>query len=161
MNLGQPGLPFRHTFAKKALTLDLDPLGNLDKESDVRINWAELMPNTGLVIVIEYEPVLRTLLEETLADIGFSPATFDNAASALAYLISIKGDCTLIIADQELSEGIRGSEFIRLANEQWPSTPSIFTGYLIDEQVMPPSTFYLHKPYTVAELETAIATVLR
>jgi DNA-binding response OmpR family regulator len=119
------------------------------------------MPNTGLVIVIEDEPVLRTLLEETLADIGFSPATFDNAASALAYLISIKGDCTQIIADQELSEGIRGSEFIRLANEQWPSTPSIFTGYLIDEQVMPPSTFYLHKPYTLAELETAIATVLR
>lgn len=136
-------------------------MGNLEKESEVSINWAELVPNTGLVIVIEDEPVLRMLLEETLAEIGFSSATFDNAASALTHLISIKGDCTLIIADQGLSGGIQGSEFIRLANEQWPSIPSILTsGYLIDEQVMPPSTFYLHKPYTLGKLETAIATVL-
>jgi hypothetical protein len=58
------------------------------------------------------------LLEDTLTEIGFSSSTSDNAASALSHLISIKGDCTLIIADQGLSRGIQGSEFIRLANEQ-------------------------------------------
>jgi DNA-binding NtrC family response regulator len=127
----------------------------------VSVNVAELLPITGHVIVIEDEPVVRMLLEETLAEIGFSSATFDNAASALSHLISIKGDCTLIIADQGLPGGIQGSEFIRLAKEQWPSIPSILTsGYLIDEQVIPASTVYLHKPYTLDQLETTIATVL-
>jgi DNA-binding NtrC family response regulator len=127
----------------------------------VSVNLAELLPITGHVIVIEDEPVLRMLLEETLAEIGFSSVTFDNAASALTYLISIKGECTLIIADQGLPGGIQGSEFIRLAKEQWPSIPSILTsGYLIDEQVIPASTVYLHKPYTLNQLETTIATVL-
>jgi DNA-binding NtrC family response regulator len=127
----------------------------------VSVNLAELLPITGHVIVIEDEPVVRMLLEETLAEIGFSSATFDNAASALSHLISIKGDCTLIIADQGLPGGIQGSEFIRLAKEQWPSIPSILTsGYLIDEQVIPASTVYLHKPYTLDQLETTIATVL-
>lgn len=127
----------------------------------MNVNLAELLPITGHVIVIEDEPVLRMLLEETLAEIGFSSATFDNAASALTHLISIKGECALIIADQGLPGGIQGSEFIRLAKEQWPSIPSILTsGYLIDEQVIPASTIYLHKPYTLDQLETTIATVL-
>ncbi|KRP84223.1 MULTISPECIES: response regulator [Pseudomonas] len=126
------------------------------------VNWAELLPITGHVIVIEDEPVVRMLLEETLAEIGFSSATFDNASSALTHLINIKGDCTLIIAEQGPSGGIQGAEFIRLAKEQLPSIPSILTsGYLIDEQVIPPSTIYLHKPYTLDQLETTIATVLR
>jgi len=127
----------------------------------VNVNLAELLPITGHVIVIEDEPVVRMLLEETLAEIGFSSATFDNAASALTHLISIKGECTLIIADQGLPGGIQGAEFIRLANEQWPSTPSILTsGYLIDEQLIPASTIYLPKPYTLEQLEKTIAIVL-
>jgi DNA-binding NtrC family response regulator len=101
------------------------------------------------------------LLEETLAEIGFSSATFEDAASALTHLESIKGDCILIIADQGLPGGIQGSEFIRLAKEKWPSIPSILTsGYLIDEQVVLPPTIYMHKPYTLDQLETTIATVL-
>ncbi|MGF6317868.1 response regulator [Pseudomonas frederiksbergensis] len=127
----------------------------------MNVNLAELLPITGHAIVIEDEPVLRMLLEETLAEIGFSSATFDNAASALTHLISIKGECTLIIADQGLPGRIQGSEFIRLAKEQWPSIPSILTsGYLIDELVIPASTIYLHKPYTLDQFETTIATVL-
>lgn len=125
------------------------------------VNWNELWPISGHVIVIEDEPVLRMLLEESLGDIGFSSTSFDNAASALTHLTSIKGDCALIIADQGLSGGIQGYEFIRLAKEQWPSIPSILTsGYIIDEQLLPPSTIYLHKPYTLDQLETTIAALL-
>jgi DNA-binding response OmpR family regulator len=123
---------------------------------------AELKPVAGSVIVVESDPLVRMLLEEMLDEIGFSSEVFDNAGSALTHLKRIKGDCTLIIADQGLPGGIPGSEFIRLANEQWPSAPSILTsGYLIEDQVIPPSTFYLRKPYTLSKLETTIATVLR
>jgi DNA-binding NtrC family response regulator len=102
------------------------------------------------------------LLEETLAETGFSSATFENAASALTHLINVKGDCTLFIADQGLPGGIQGAEFILMAEERWPVIPSILTsGYLIDEQLIPPSAIYLHKPYTLDQLGTTIATDLR
>lgn len=107
-------------------------------------NLAELPPIARLVIAIEDDPVVRMLLEETLAEIGFSSLTFDNATSALTHLTNINGDCTLLIADQGLPGGIQGCELIRLAKEQWPSIPSILTsGYAIDEQRIPRSTIYL------------------
>jgi DNA-binding NtrC family response regulator len=126
----------------------------------VSANLAEPSSITGHVIAIEDEPVVQMLLEEILAEIGFSSAIFDNAASALIHLTSVKGDCALIIADQGLPGGIQGSEFIRLAKEHWPSIPSILTsGYLVGEQIIPPSTIYLHKPYTLDQLEATIATI--
>jgi DNA-binding NtrC family response regulator len=128
----------------------------------VSARLAEQLPTTGNVIVIEDNPVVRMLFEETLAELGFSSATFDNAASALTHLVRIKGECILIIADQGLPGGIQGSEFIRQAKEQWPLIPSILTsGYVVDEQVIPPSTIFLHKPYTLNQLEVTIGAALQ
>jgi len=63
--------------------------------------------------------------------------------------------------DQGLPGGMQGAEFIHMAKERWPSVPSILTsGYLIDEQVIPPSATYLHKPYTLEQFEKTIADVL-
>lgn len=126
------------------------------------VNWDELMPISGHVIIIEDDAVVRMLLRETLAEIGLTSAAFDNAVAALTHLMYIQGDCTLIIANQGQPGGIQGTEFIRMANKRWPSIPSILTsGYLTDEQVIPPSATYLHKPYTLDQLEKTIATVLR
>lgn len=125
------------------------------------MNWDELIPTTRQVVVIEDEPVVRMLLEETLAEIGFSSTTFDTAAAALIHLINVKGDCALIIVDQGLPGGVQGAEFIHMAKERWPNIPSILTsGYLIDEQLIPTTATYLHKPYTLEQLEKTIAIVL-
>ena len=76
--------------------------------------------------------------------------------------MQVQGDCRLIIADQGVPGGIQGTEFIRMAQDRWPSIPAILTsGYLVDEQVIPPETTYLAKPYTLEQLEKTIATVLR
>lgn len=126
------------------------------------VRLADRLPTTGHVIVIEDDPVVRMLLQETLAELGFSSATFENAAAALTDLVRIKGECILIIADQGLPGGIQGSEFIRLAKEQWPLIPSILTsGYVIDEQVIHPSTIFLRKPFTLNQLEMTINSVLQ
>ncbi|RON53093.1 response regulator [Pseudomonas frederiksbergensis] len=119
-------------------------------------------PVHGRVIVIEDEPVVRMLLEELLAELGYASAGFDNAVQALSYLVHIEGDCSFIIADQGLPGGMRGTEFIRMANERWPSIPSILvSGYSVDEQLIPLSTSFLKKPYTLAQLESTIATATR
>ncbi|PWE45494.1 response regulator [Pseudomonas prosekii] len=102
------------------------------------------------------------LLEEALAEIGFSSAAFDNTTEALAHLISLKGVCSLIIVDQGLPRGIQGIELIHIANERWPVIPSILTsGDLVDEQVIPPSATYLQKPYNLDQLEQAITAVMQ
>lgn len=126
------------------------------------VRLAEQLPATWHVIAIEDDPVVRMLLEETLAELGFSSATFDNAAAALTHLVIIKGECILIIADQGLPGGIQGSEFIRLAKERWPLIPSILTsGYVVDEQVIHPPTIFLRKPFTLNQLEMTINSVLQ
>jgi DNA-binding NtrC family response regulator len=114
------------------------------------------------VVVIEDDPVVRMLLAESLAEIGFSSATFDNAISGLTHLSRVRGDCSLIIADQGLPGGIQGTEFIRMVRERWPTIPSILSsGYFIEEHLIPSSVTYLHKPYTLDQLEKTIATVLQ
>ena len=126
------------------------------------VDWKDGQPVLGLVIVIEDEPVVRMLLEEILAELGYSSAGFDNAVQALSYLVHIEGDCAFIIADQGLPGGMRGTEFIRMANEKWPSIPSILvSGYSVDAQAIPLSAAFLHKPYTLAQLESTIATATR
>ncbi|MHC8334692.1 response regulator [Pseudomonas sp. LB3P25] len=125
------------------------------------VNWDDV-PTARHVVIIEDEPMVRMLLQESLAEIGFSSATFDNAVSGLTHLFRVQGDCCLIIADQGLPGGIEGTEFIRMVNERWPSIPSILTsGYFVEEQLIPPSTAYLHKPYTLKQLEKSIAIVMR
>jgi DNA-binding NtrC family response regulator len=126
----------------------------------VSVDWKDAQPVLGRVIVIEDEPIVRMILEELLAELGYASAAFDNAIQAMSYLVHIEGECTFIIADQGLPGGIRGTEFIRIANERWPSIPSILvSGYSVDEQLIPLSATFLHKPYTVAQLESTIATV--
>lgn len=124
-------------------------------------NRHEQSPTSRNVIVIEDDSVLSMLLAETLADIGFSSASFDTASAAMTHLQNINGCCALIIADQGLPGGTRGSEFIQMAKQIWPIIPAILTsGYPMDEQVIPPLTAYIQKPYTLAQLEQTIATAL-
>ncbi|WP_191632420.1 response regulator [Pseudomonas fluorescens] len=126
------------------------------------VSLSEFKPLPEPVIIVEDEPLIRILLEETLEEIGISSTTFDNAGSALIHLKSIDGKCSLIIADHGLPGGIQGIEFIRLAHERWPSIPSILTsGYSIDKQELLPATVFLPKPYTLVELEETITNALR
>jgi len=128
----------------------------------VSIDSRDGQPAPGLVMIIEDEPVTRMLLEELLAELGYSSAGFSNSVQALNYLVRIEGDCALIIADQGLPGGMRGTEFIRMANEKWPSIPSILvSGYSVDEQTIPLTATFLLKPYTLTQLERTIATATR
>ena len=130
------------------------------KEHRVSVNWEERIP-TRHVVVIEDSQVVQMLLKETLAELGFTSTAFDNSVAALTYLLHIQGNCTLIIADQGLPGRIQGIEFIHMAKKRWPSIPSILTsGHLEENQVVPPSTTYLRKPYTLEQLESTVANVL-
>jgi DNA-binding NtrC family response regulator len=126
----------------------------------VSINRKDGRPILGHVVVIEDYPAIRMLLEEALAELGYTSASFENAAQAMSYLVHVDGACDFMIVDQGLPGGMRGSEFIHIANERWPSIPSILTsGYSVDELEIAPSATCLEKPFTLAQLEAAISTM--
>jgi DNA-binding NtrC family response regulator len=87
---------------------------------------------------------------------------FETADDALMYLLQMQGNCPLVIADHGLPGQLQGAEFIEMVQSKWPSTPAILTsGYELEPVTVPSSTTYLHKPWSMDQLVTAIANLLQ
>jgi DNA-binding NtrC family response regulator len=128
----------------------------------VIVNWEGMLPIEGTVIVIEDDPILRSLMTEILTEVGATAMAFETADDALAYLLQHQGQCPLVVVDQGLPGQIQGMEFIKMIQSRWPSIASILTsGYLIDSTQVPATTIYLHKPWSLDDLVVAVATVLQ
>lgn len=66
----------------------------------------------GTVIVVEDDPILRSLMTDILAELGATVTSFKTADDALTYLLQSQGQCPLVIVDQALPGQIQGVEFI-------------------------------------------------
>jgi DNA-binding NtrC family response regulator len=121
-----------------------------------------MLPIEGTVIVIEDDPTLRSLMTDILAELGANVMAFESADDALTRLLETQDQCPLVIVDQSLPGQIQGIEFIEMIQSRWPLIASILTsGYLIDPTQVPATTIYLHKPWSLDDLVTSVATVLQ
>jgi DNA-binding NtrC family response regulator len=128
----------------------------------VNVNWEGILPIQGEIIVIEDDPTLRSLMVDIVVEIGAKAIAFDTADDALTYLLQAHEQCRLVIADHGVPGQIQGIEFIQMVRSRWPSIAAILTsGYLIDPQMVPPSTIYLHKPWSLDDLVIAVASLLQ
>jgi DNA-binding NtrC family response regulator len=128
----------------------------------VHVNWEGLLPIRGEIIVIEDDPTLRELMMKIIEEVGAKSLAFETADDALTYLLQSQGECRLVIADHDVPGQIQGTEFIEMVRGKWPSIAAILTsGYLIDPASVPPSTIYLHKPWSLDDLIVAIASLLQ
>ena len=128
----------------------------------MNVNWEGLLPIQGEIIVIEDDPTLRSLMEDIVAEIGAKAVAFDTADDALTYLLEAHDQCQLVIADHGVPGQIQGIEFIEMVRGRWPYISAILTsGYLIDPTTVPPSTIYLHKPWSLDDLVIAVASLLQ
>lgn len=128
----------------------------------MNVNWKGILPIAGNVLVIEDDPTLRMLMTDILTEIGARSLAFENADDALTHLLETQGDCVLVIADQGLPGQIQGAEFIQMVTGKWPGIASILTsGHELNASMLAPSTLYLQKPWTMADLVIAIATLLQ
>lgn len=101
-------------------------------------------------------------MEEIVSEVGGTAISFGTADDALSYLLQAAESCRLVIADHGVPGRIKGLEFIKIVRHRWPTVASILTsGYLIDPEVVPASCIYLHKPWALEELVTAIAKLLQ
>lgn len=124
--------------------------------------WEKLPPIEGRVIVVEDDPLLRLLTVEILSEMGMRCLAFSTADDALTHVLGMSDSCPLVIADQGLPGELQGADFIELINEKWPTTATILTsGYALDPSMVPSSTIYLDKPWSMNDLMMAVAKLLR
>ncbi|RON56147.1 response regulator [Pseudomonas frederiksbergensis] len=128
----------------------------------MNVNWEGVLPIEGDIIVVEDDPTLRSLMVDIVAEIGARAIAFETADDALTYLLQSHEKCRMVIADHGVPGQIQGIEFIEMVSSRWPFIAAILTsGYLIDPQLVPVSTVYLHKPWALDDLVIAVASLLQ
>ncbi|MXI49850.1 response regulator [Pseudomonas moraviensis] len=128
----------------------------------MNVNWEGLLPIRGEVIVIEDDPTLQLLMTDIMDEIGAKTVPFATADDALTYLLEAHCECALVIADHGVPGQVQGIEFIEMVKGRWPHIAAILTsGYLIESTAVPARTIYLHKPWSLDELVTAVAELLQ
>ena len=124
--------------------------------------WGKLSPESGWAVVVEDDPTIRKLMVDILAETGLRSLDFDNADDAFAYLLSMPDGCPLVIADHFLPGHLKGIDLIKKVKARWPSTATILTsGYGLDASIVPYSTVYLEKPWSMDELVMVVVSLLQ
>jgi len=128
----------------------------------VHREWGRLMPVTGWAVVVEDDPTIRMLMVNILTEIGLRSLDFETADDALNYLLSMPEGCPLVITDHDLPGHLKGIGLIKKVKARWPATATILTsGYGLDASVVPYSTLYLEKPWSMDDLVMAVANLLQ
>jgi DNA-binding response OmpR family regulator len=116
-----------------------------------------------LLLLVEDEALIRTMLEETLLDEGFELVVAKNGAEAMAELDADAARFRGIVTDIALGSGRDGWEVARHAREIVPTLPVVYmsgasaadwAAHGVPKSVMVP------KPFVVAQIITAITTLM-
>lgn len=121
-----------------------------------------MMDNPPLLLLVEDEPLIRTMLAEALEDGGYALAEAENGEKAIAELNSTKGFVGLI-TDIRLGPGLSGWEVARKARQGAPGIAVVYVtgdsaGDWVAEGV--PNSVLLQKPFAGAQVTTAISNLL-
>lgn len=116
------------------------------------------------VLLAEDEPGMRTLIEETLRDGGYTVLSASLAAEALALANVHEGPIDLLVTDMSMP-GMSGRE---LAEQLFTKRPAVkilyISGFVADEAVGArlgwQGAAFLMKPFTVEALLSRVRTLL-
>ena len=119
---------------------------------------------TECILVVEDDDSIRWLVERALRNAGYRVHVAPNAASALALHGQMKEEVELLFTDVVMP-GTNGPDLAKRLRETQPDLKVLFTsGYAndraFDSAALPPRTFFLPKPYSVAALTDRIRSVL-
>jgi CheY-like chemotaxis protein len=124
---------------------------------------AQCMVSATLLLLVEDEDVVRHTLEDSLREGGFELELAKNGEEAIVTLESRKDVIRGLITDINLGAGIDGWEVARRAREFLPTLPVVYmsgaSGHEWPSKGVPHSTL-VSKPFALAQLLTAISTLL-
>ena len=122
------------------------------------------MENLPVILVAEDDHLIRSVVEESLADGGFKIVTASSGENALELLDTSEGKYRALVTDINLGrDKIDGWDVARHAREIAPAFPVIYmsgrdAGDWASKGV--PNSIMLAKPFAPAQLVTAVSQLL-
>jgi len=119
--------------------------------------------NVPIVLVIEDDDSIQTVVEDALSDAGFEPAIAPSGEEAVTLLKGMKNTYRALVTDITLRGKIDGWEVAHQARQIDPEFPIVYiSGKSAAEWPSKgvPNSIMLPKPFAPAQLVTAIANLL-
>ncbi len=112
---------------------------------------------TGTVLLVEDEPMVRTVAERALTRHGYKVITADNGEEALEVIA--RGDEIALLISDVVMPGMDGPTTVREARKSRPDLPILFMSGYAEEQLRKSidldNVAFLPKPFSVNELAEA------
>jgi DNA-binding response OmpR family regulator len=120
------------------------------------------MEEALVILVVDDDQSIQSIVEEALSDGGFEPAIASSGEEALSLLGANK--YRVLVIDTSLGKDrIRGWDVARRARAVNPALPVVYiTGATADEWAIQgvPNSILLTKPFAPAQLVTAVSQLL-
>lgn len=117
------------------------------------------------ILIVEDEPVLRMLMVEMMADLGYSTLEAEDSVSGLEILKSA-ASIDLLISDIGLPGGMNGRQMAEIVLAERPDLRVLYiTGYaenaVFNHGHLAPGMQVLTKPFEMHVLETRVHALIR
>ncbi len=121
------------------------------------------MGDLPVVLVVEDDAPVQTIVEDALTDGGFEPAIAASGEEAVTLLNGIRGKYRALVTDIQLRGVMDGWDVAKRAREIDPEFPIVYmTGGNAAEWPSHgvPNSILLTKPFAPAQLVTAVSQLL-
>lgn len=122
-----------------------------------------LNQNAPVILVIEDDEAIQTVVDTALSDAGFEPAIAASGEEAVTLLKGTKNAYRALVTDVGLRGKMDGWEVARQAREIDPEFPVVYmSGASAADWPSKgvPNSIMLEKPFAPAQLVTAVANLL-
>jgi DNA-binding response OmpR family regulator len=122
-----------------------------------------LIEKLPVVLVVEDDHAIQTMVETALTDAGFDPAVAPSGEEAVTLLKAMKSKYRALVTDISLRGTMDGWEVAHQAREIDPGFPIIYmSGQSAADWAVKgvPNSIMLEKPFAPAQLVAAIANLL-
>src|SRR5882762_9726633 len=116
-----------------------------------------------VIMVVEDDQLVQTMVEAALADGGFEPAIAASGEEAVTLLMGGLTKYRALVTDINLSGRMDGWEVAKRAREINPEFPVVYmTGASADQygSLGVPDSILLNKPFAPAQLVTAVSQLI-
>ncbi|MBJ9974201.1 response regulator [Pseudomonas sp. S75] len=104
----------------------------------------------GIVMVVEDDELLRSLMVEAVATLGYETAEFSTADDALIYALRPSTCISLVLTDLTVPGQLDGIDLARLLRQRIPGLPVIITsGFIGANRELDDWIEFLPKPWSM------------
>src|ERR1700682_1473251 len=127
------------------------------------MRWGSILPDLLVIMVVEDDQMIQSLVEEALTEGGFEVAIAASGEEGGILLRGHRSHYRALVTDINLLGRIDGWEVAKAAREIDPTFPIVYmTGQSADQWASHgvPNSILLTKPFAPAQLVTAISNLL-